>query len=308
MQLLKSNWYILLLFFLILSISSNCGLNASGNRSRADSLFLRTENLSVTYNLLKPDTKFFLPYVLEEISGLTYKKGDFVMAVDDESGRIFEYDLNKRDIVHSIKFHSPDDFEGVELVRDTLYVLKSDGDVFAFAYTDEKSTTPVKYENKLGSKNDTEGLGYDPVHHRLLIACKEKGGIGDNEIKGRTIYGFDLKTKKLIEEPVAIISYEDLKVFWEASGDYAIELGRIKFKPSAIAVHPLDGTTYVLASNGKLLIILNVKGQVIGSYPIYPILLGQPEGICFSEEGDLYISSEGEGDRGYILKFTIHSR
>ena len=303
MQPLKSNWYIPLLFVLILAANPSCGLNASNNRTRADSLFLRTQNLSVTYNLTTPATKFFLPYVLEEISGLGYKAGGNMLAVDDESGRVFEYDPIKRDIIHSMQFHSPDDFEGVEYVNDTIYVLKSDGDVFMFPYTDEKKVKPTKYENDLGSKNDTEGLGYDPINHQLLIACKEKGGINDKEAKGRTVYAFDLKTKKLIKKPRFVVSYKDLRAFWEAGTNVDIDLGRIKFKPSAIAVHPIDGSVYLMASNGKMIVVLDKAGSIIGSYPIYPILLGQPEGICFAENGDLYISSEGEGDRGYILKF-----
>ena len=30
----------------------------------------------------------------------------------------------------------------------------------------------------------------------------------------------------------------------------------------------------------------------------------QPEGICFTPSGDLYISSEGDDKKGFILKFN----
>jgi uncharacterized protein YjiK len=33
-------------------------------------------------------------------------------------------------------------------------------------------------------------------------------------------------------------------------------------------------------------------------------MLKQPEGICFAPEGDLYISSEGRGADGFILRFA----
>ena len=34
----------------------------------------------------------------------------------------------------------------------------------------------------------------------------------------------------------------------------------------------------------------------------------QPEGICFSPSGDMFISSEGQGGKGYILEFELHEK
>jgi len=52
-----------------------------------------------------------------------------------------------------------------------------------------------------------------------------------------------------------------------------------------------------------MLIILNPKGEIEDLIPLDPKIFRQPEGICFSPNGDLYISSEGKGKSGYILKF-----
>jgi uncharacterized protein YjiK len=75
------------------------------------------------------------------------------------------------------------------------------------------------------------------------------------------------------------------------------------FKPSGLAVHPETGHIFVIATVGKLLVILDARGSIIDMIPLDPDIFLQPEGIAFSPSGDLYISSEGRGGKGYILKF-----
>ena len=305
MVLLK-NILIILLFVLLISFSQSCTTTSFGQR--ADSLFLVTEPLEFTYNLKKPDQKYFLPYVLEEISGLTFREPNTLMAVDDESGKLYEFDPSLKKIVHSIEFYKSDDYEGVELVGNQLYVLKNDGDLFQFGYSESKKTKAEKFENELSSKNDAEGLGYDPELDVLLIACKEKPGINDKQITGRAFYKADRNTLELHKDPIFTISPEKLKLFWESHKDIAYDLNRIKFKPSAIATHPISGNYYILSSVGKMLIITNKNGDIQATYPIAPRILGQPEGLCFDQSGTMYISSEGEGDRGYILRFNLQKK
>lgn len=296
----------ILLFLLLISFSAGCGTSTVGQR--ADSLFLVTNNVSIDYSLKNPAEKYYLPYVLEEISGLTFKSPHSLLAIDDESGRVFEYNLVKKEITHSIEFYKSDDYEGVELVSGQVYVLKNDGDVFEFPYSSNKQLIAKKYETELNAKNDTEGLGYDQSTNQLLIACKEDGGIGKDKIAGRAFYSFDLNTKKLNPSPAFIIGTKELEAFWESEKQTDYDKARIKFKPSAIATHPISGDHYILSSVGKMLIVTSKNGKIKATYPISPRVLGQPEGICFAPNGDLYISSEGEGDRGYILKFEMNKR
>ncbi|WP_424962457.1 SdiA-regulated domain-containing protein [Ekhidna sp.] len=293
----------ILLFLLVASFTPSCSSASFGQH--ADSLFLVDSHLNFTYDLKKPSEKHFLPYVLEEISGMAYKVPSQILAVDDESGKVFEYDLRKKEIVHSIQFYKSDDYEGVELVDNDIYVLKHDGDIFHFKYSKEKKVASKKHETPLHNDNDTEGLGYDPLRNLLLIACKEKGHIGDKKIKGRAFYSFHRTKKELSAEPIFVIGPVELERFWEENKDFDYEKKRIKFKPSAIATHPLSGHYYILSSVGKMLVVASPQGNILGTYPISPRVLGQPEGICFSPDGNMFISSEGEGDRGYILKFDM---
>lgn len=292
-----------LLFLLVVSFNQGCSSPSFGQH--ADSLFLVDTHLDFTYDLKTPGEKHFLPYVLEEISGLTFRAPSQLLAIDDESGKIFEYNLRKKEIVHSIQFYKSDDYEGVELIGDNIYVLKHDGDIFHFKYSQEKKAISKKYETALHKDNDTEGLGYDPKRDLLLIACKEKGHIGDQKLDGRAFYSFHPEKKELSRNPIFVIGPKELEKFWEENKDFDYEKKRIKFKPSAIATHPVSGFYYILSSVGKLLVVVSPEGNILGTYPISPRILGQPEGICFSPEGDMYISSEGEGDRGYILKFDM---
>ena len=76
------------------------------------------------------------------------------------------------------------------------------------------------------------------------------------------------------------------------------------FKPSGIAVHPKTGQTFIIASDGKKLLVLSEKGQKEALISLNPKTYRQPEGICFSPDGDLFISSEGKDGDGYILRFV----
>ncbi|GAB4241231.1 MAG: hypothetical protein Tsb0034_18130 [Ekhidna sp.] len=299
----SKNILVLLLFSTMISLCHGC--NNSGFRQRADDLFLHYEGQPIFYNLKKPDEKHFLPYVLEEVSGLAYTPGHTLITVDDESGKIFEYHPGKREIIHSIEFYKSADFEGVELVGNKVYALKSDGDIIHFDYGSHKKTKGVKVETVLSSKNDTEGLGYDPISHDLIIACKEEGGLEKGEVEGRAFYRFHLNTHQLEETPTFIIGPDELEAFWESKKDFDYDPDRIKFKPSAIAFHPITNDFYILSSVGKMIVVASREGQIQATYPIAPSVLGQPEGIGFSPDGDLFVSSEGEGDRGYILKFKM---
>ncbi len=300
------NTWIIIIFLIVASINNQCGSQSFG--LRADSLFLYTENSEIIYDLKKPAQKFFLPYVLSEISGLSFKSPNKLLAVDDETGKVFEYDIDNKKIVHSMEFSKPGDYEGVELIGDQVYVLESDGDLYTFTYSPSKKMEANKIENDLERSNDTEGLGYYPPMNQLLIACKDKATVKGNDAKGRAVYSFDLQTQDLSRDPIFTIRSKDLESFWEEKKDFEYEADRIKFKPSAIAYHPIENVLYVLASTGKLLIVIDRDGSIKATYPISARVLSQPEGLCFAPNGDMYISSEGEGDRGYVLKFPMNKK
>jgi uncharacterized protein YjiK len=83
--------------------------------------------------------------------------------------------------------------------------------------------------------------------------------------------------------------------------------GGKEFRPSGIAIHPLTGDMYIIASQGKKLLVLAEDGHKKAIIDLDPSLYTQPEGICFTHQGELFISSEGNGKSGYILQFSPKS-
>ena len=82
----------------------------------------------------------------------------------------------------------------------------------------------------------------------------------------------------------------------------------VDFKPSGIAIHPMTGQIYMISSVGKLLVVLNKNRDLSAKYALDKDVFKQPEGICFSPDGDLYISNEGRGKSANILHFKFDDK
>lgn len=255
-----------------------------------------------SYNLQNPKQKWELPKSLEEISGISFYKKNQLACIQDEDGILYIYSLHKNEILREESFGDKGDYEGVEIINDTAYVLKSNGKVYYFALMQNSIGDVLQIKTDLSNKNDTEGLGYHEIQTELLVACKEDPGTKKVDIeKSRSIYRIKLSEKDFKKKPRYAIDGKSYNKMLEEK-----DLSKKKhkpFKPSGVAVHPKTKDVYVIGTVGKMLAILDQGGQLKDLIPLDPKLLTQPEGICFAPNGDLYISSEGRGKRGYILKF-----
>ena len=255
-----------------------------------------------SYDLSTPKQRWDLPKELEEISGLSYYNKNVLACVQDEDGKIYLYDLKKKAIQLEEKFGDKGDYEGVEVIGDMTYVLKSNGNVYFFSLTDDGIGEVQKIKTDLSAKNDAEGLGFHDLSDDLLIACKEDPGTKKVDLKkSRSVYRIDLKDRDFKEKPKYVIEGKKFNDFLEKKG-----LSKKKhkpFKPSGVAVHPKTKQIFLIGTVGKLMVILDPDGDIVDLIPLDPTIFWQPEGICFSPNGDLYISSEGKGEKGYILKF-----
>ena len=249
---------------------------------------IRPENSygSFPYDLDNPDIKYPLPEYLKEISGLAYYKEEMILCVQDEKADIYVLNVDKNEIADKYNFGKKGDYEDIAVIGQTAYVLRSDGHIFEVENfsTDDRKVTD--HNTPLSAKNDTEGLTYDKTSNSLLIACKGSPSIEkDNAYKGyKAIYQFDLGEMKLINKPQLIES---------------------KSEPSGLAIHPVFDEIYLISGTGKVLISMDRHGKVLNIHHLDPRIFKQPEGICFSPSGDLFISNEGRGGKANILRFNL---
>jgi uncharacterized protein YjiK len=264
------------------------------------------------YQLDQPSATYSLPNKLTEISGLSLSSdGQYLLAVNDEQGKVFYLNKNTGEVVKEEEFGGPGDYEGIEAIGDMIYVVKSNGDIEAIKKPGGEG--PETYKTDLKPANDVEGLGYDAEKNYLLLACKGKAGNGDEFKHQRAVYAFDLNKAELLQAPLYLIGRDEIKKWATGDGKSTVEKlaeffdpGQADdaFAPSAIAVHPLTKEVYLLSSVGKLLVVLGTDGKILQIAALDPALHKQPEGLCFDTDGTLFISNEGKGGKGKVYRFA----
>ncbi|MEM9849709.1 MAG: SdiA-regulated domain-containing protein [Bacteroidota bacterium] len=261
---------------------------------------------TLPYELGLPDHTITLPPDLKEISGISLcHQQRFIWAVQDERGIIYKIDIQAKAVVDSILFWKAGDYEGVEVVDTSIYVLKSTGTIYEVKMN-QSEVVVEKFNDYLSKEDDAEGLGYSKAQHKLLVACKN----GDN--RKRTIYAFDLATKALDTVFYMNISKKQMIQYLKLNPQIRKQSKLVErfgekdfdFAPSAVAIHPINEQVYVLSSRGKILLILDQEGIVLHIEKLDKKIHTQPEGLCFDQQGNLYISNEGKTDQGKIYRFN----
>lgn len=263
-------------------------LAVAGCSERAAPRAAEADAPAVPYAFDAPDAVLELPAELDEVSGLSLMPSGRLGAVQDEDGILYEIDPATGALSGRQTFRGDGDYEGVEWVGDTVWILKSNGTLYdVHRGADGVSVESVEHETALRGRNDTEGLAWDG--ERLLIACKENPGRGLDDV--RAIWAYDPATDSLSAAPVALL-------------DRARIDGDANFKPSALAVHPETRELYVLSSVRKALAVLTPEGALRAVVPLPAALFRQPEGIVFDADGTLYIANEAAGARATLLRFS----
>jgi hypothetical protein len=271
----------------------------SGNSPFSD--YYSTIEKRVGYRLDTPSEKHILGLELDGISGIHYLGKNRFAAVHDEEGRIFIYDANEIKVVERIKFDKSGDYEDLEMVNNTYYILRSDGKLYHLDPEDPENVTEFKTEIK--NSNDAEGLTYIKKGNKLLIALKGKAEVDDNKADGKGFYTFDLDREELSEEPLFTIHKKQIRASLADSLRNEPFADPLNFSPSGVAIHPITKQIYILSHQTKWLIVLNKDFSIDISIPLLRKVFRQPEGITFAPNGDLFISNEaGEGSAN-ILKF-----
>jgi hypothetical protein len=269
---------------------------------------IKTESLQekTGYNLSSPDKRIILPDKLREVSGITIIDSGSVGLIQDESGILYIYDIRENRVKTEILFAGNGDYEDLTMAEKAIYVLRSDGTLFEISDFMSKNFKVFTYKTGIPS-NDNEGLCYDRINDRLLIGCK--GEIKKDKFKNKqAIYAFDIKTKKLIPEPVYIfdllpvnIEVADKK---NSAKEVKVKKAKYEIRTSAIAIHPGTGKLFLLSATDYILCIVNTKGTIEIVKKLDNELFPQAEGIAFLPNGDMLITNEAKDKKPTLIRFN----
>ena len=297
-------WIGIMILFGISACGTSTPQEGAEQEVRSVSTHSREAAPPLPYNLLVPDRKLKLPGKLEEISALSWISTYRLAAVQDEKGKVYIINLETGEIDEDYKFSNDGDYEGLEIVGETAYVVESKGILYKVDNFRSEEPTVKTYKLPLTARNDLEGLAYQVKDQSLLLACKLSPALNGQTFKGkRAVYRFDLQTGTLAEKPHMLIDLKKVKAETVQDGWKLPESLDEVFQPSGIAIHPLTGDTYIISSVGRRLIVYNSRQKLTHVLPLPRNIFKQPEGICFGPKGEMYISNEGRDGKGNILFF-----
>lgn len=289
---------------LIISFFSAC------SQEKNTEILFERDGYHFPYLLAEPDQTWSLPGSLVEISGIGYIDESRLACIQDENGEIFIFNTIEGKIESQIVFGDNGDYEDIVILGNDAWILRSNGTLYELKeFAKNTAAVATKYPTLLSGKNDAEGLAYNAGMSSLLIACKEEPFTGNKPGEGlKAIYRFSIENRRLDPGPVYLISQDTIDHYKISRGIPGMGIpGYLKpgrtFKPSGLAIHPSTGYIYLLSAAGNLLMVLSKDGILMALAGLDPQIYPQPEGICFSPGGSLFISSEGAGRAGKIMKF-----
>lgn len=249
-----------------------------------DAIAKNEKYISSEYRFNDPDTVYEMPDLLREISGIALSGENTIYCVQDELGSVFKYDLRKEKIVRAHRFTDVGDFEDLAINQNTIYVLRSDGNLFIYDLENKSKTRQFMLEtNSLNCEGIYFSKGY------LYVVSKE-ALINHPETK-RMIYRVKADDLEHIEKYFEI-DIPGLNTFLTENFP-SMGTSKFEFNPSAIAIHPITGDIYILSASDRFIAIYRDQ-KLVNAIPLSAEVYYKPEGLAFYENGDLLISSEGD--------------
>lgn len=283
-----------------LSISAcNTDTGQAENTGAIARTSLTTTSASGKATLPSPAATWEFPGELREVSGIALLPDNMLAAVQDEEGAIYLYDLDKKAVEQKISFGAPGDYEGLVVVGDDAFVLRSDGTIFEVPDFRNGKPEAIAHASVLVPTQNTEGLAYDKANNQLLIACK---GYDESLGNNKGIYAFTLADKKMHADPVITISLEQPQLT-AATGKKRKSKYDV-LQPSSLEIHPVTGELYLMDAKNLYLMTIDEQGNIKKKVNLDKSQLRQPEGLTFGSNGEMYISSEGsKKGKGVLLRF-----
>lgn len=277
------------------------------------------DELSFPYDLDMPSDEFILPPILNEVSGLTWASDGFILANQDEDGVAFSLDAATGELVKQDTFWKPGDYEGIEIVGETVWVAKSKGNLYAFSLSDNEENIgdtskayPTKvYKTALKKADNIETLAYDESNNCLWLVGKGSCYPNQGTIEGYKAWTFNLISQTLSPNPVRILFDPEKdkganRGFEGKEEEKAKQLKKTSC-PSGLAIHPFTKEWYLLSSEQGSITVWDSLGVFVQRELFNKSLLPKAEGICFSPNGTLYIASEASRkSSAKVVKYKYH--
>jgi uncharacterized protein YjiK len=277
---LRINSFTALLTLLTGVLLMNCA--DSGQQSK--------ESFVIPYNFDQPE-EYKLNDELHEISGISsIQHIDELLAVNDERGEL--YRINSKGVIISHKlFHKGGDYEDLAVVGNSVYVMKSNGNLYFIPDFNAAELESETYKAKLRDGMEFESLAYDSVRQQLLLLVKD----GDSREGKAPVYVFDLRSRVFHPKPELLIDPKKIS---------GMKIKGKSLRASAMSRHPKTGEWYILSSINRMVLVCDANGDGKGFIHLSKKILPQPEGICFARNGDLFISSEGMNKQARLLRYA----
>lgn len=256
---------------------------------------LSHEDFVLPFDMERPDHTYVLDPVLDEISGLTWGPGEILFAIHDEQDLVYQIDPRSGKIVERQRIKKRADYEGIANCGNHLLVVESNGDVHKLTLEDWKEDV---FKTRLKKANDIEGITCLGESGEFIVVGKERIH-RDSGAHLRAMYYFGWKDDQplsvrqtIMDLPAASRELRASRIPGSSFAKSTVRRRLNVFGPSAVDIDPMTGLIYVLSARGKLLTVWNETGEARGIYFLKNSMYYQPEGLCFDDEGNLYISNE----------------
>lgn len=249
---------------------------------------------TVPYNLDQAD-EFDLAEELQEVSGISPSAdGKGLWAINDETGKLYKLSF-EGNIIQSKWFRKGGDYEDVVAVDSSVFVLKSNGNLYRIDNPDADSLTAQALKGEFKRGIEFESVALDRSRNRLLLLVKD----GEGSKGHAPVYGYDLEGQSYQEGHVMLIDPR------KAPG---VSVKGKSLRASAMAIHPQTGHLYIVTSIQRMLLVCDKEGNGLASFKLSKKRFPQPEGICFLPNGDMFITSEGLSRPARLYRFPYLDR
>lgn len=234
---------------------------------------------------------------LAEISGLALTADGRLLAHHDEAAVVFELDSRTGAVLKEFGVTDGaapirDDFEGIAVAGERIYLVTSAGRLYEFREgADGESVLFTLHATGVGRHCEIEGLAYDAGRGSLLLLCKRS--LDPEGADRLTIHAWSVTDRRVLEDPGAVISV----------GEVSRELGERGFRPSGIERHPDSGNYFVVAARQRAIAELAPDGRLVAVRRFPARWHRQIEGITFGPDGALIVADEGAGGRGRLTVY-----